>query len=403
MSSQIENILADIARNEYLRMKEAQHLSISLLAGDMGSVVYLYEYSRFDPSFQPFADDLLGKVLSGLRRVRPEVTYCNGVAGMVIGLYALYEQGFIEDFSSLLDDIDNYLNLSLNVMLQNNNHDFLHGFIGLGFYWLRRYKTGNADAIDPLVRVVKHLMQTSEKENEITKWPLPETKWGHRYNISLSHGCSSTIIMLCRMLEIPELKSSYGELIEQMIKGAVNYILVNRLDYNKFGCWFASSSLECEIPHRSRLGWCYGDLGISVALHEAGKTMQDSRLIDMSREVLEFSGQYRRNLERNYVYDACVCHGAAGIGLIYREMSRMLASPVITPTADYWRDAVIQQVIEGNEGFTFSFYDVSSREYKRKTGLLEGNVGVAMYLLNEIASSSLSNYLLITEKPLNCG
>ena len=393
----IDDILADIARREYNRMNDAQRLSIGLLAGDLGAVIYFYEYSRLDPKYQPLADILLEKVLSSLKNDRPEVTYCSGIAGTVTGLYAMSEQGFVADFSSLLDNIDNYLNCSLDIMLKNNNHDFLHGFIGLGFYWLRRYAAGNIQAIGPLARIVGHLAYYGEKDNEIVKWALPETKWGHRYNISMSHGCSSTIILLCRMLDTPELKSKYGEDIEQMIKGAVNYVLNNRVDPDSYGSWFTSSSLDCEAPHRSRLGWCYGDLGVSIALHAAGCTLHDSGLTDLSRKVLEYSAKYRRNLEQNYVYDACLCHGAAGVGLIFREMSRVLNSPILEESADYWRNAVVQQAIYGDGGYTFRFYDAHSKTYKEKTNMLEGNVGVAMYLLNEIACSSLPNLLLVTK------
>ena len=223
------------------------------------------------------------------------------------------------------------------------------------------------------------------------------SKWRKQYNISLSHGCSSTIILLCRMLEIPELRHHYGSLIEMLISGSVNYILCNRLDEDRYGCWFASASLECEQPHHSRLGWCYGDLGVSIALFYAGQALNDENLISISREVLEYSGQYRRNLEQNYVKDACLCHGAAGIGLIYRIMSQIFSSQILVNSADYWRDIVLQQVVDGEAGLSFSFYDVTSRSYQEKSNLLEGTVGVAMYLLNEIVGSKLPQLLLITQ------
>lgn len=130
----IDDILADIARREHQRLERAHELSISLLAGDLGSVMYLYEYSKLDSSYQPIGDKMLDRILYRLKYKSSVQTYCNGVAGLIMGLSALQEQGFIDDFSSLLDDVDHYLDSSLDIMLQYNNHDFLHGFIGLGFY-----------------------------------------------------------------------------------------------------------------------------------------------------------------------------------------------------------------------------------------------------------------------------
>lgn len=393
----IDNILSDIACRELQRLEHASDLSIGLLAGDLGSVIYLYEYSRINTYYQSFGDKMLDKLLSNLQFNATVKTYCNGVAGMVIGLYALKENGFIDDFSPLLGDIDYYIESSLDVMLQYNNHDFLHGFIGLGFYWIKRYQSSGHIAIRPLVKIIEHLKVGAEHDGNCIKWPIPESRLSKKYNISLSHGYSSTIILLCRMLEIPELRHSYGHEIEMLISGAVNYILCNRLDKERFGCWFASSSLECEQAHRSRLAWCYGDLGVSIALYYAGQALNDDNLAGLSCEVLEYAGMYRRNLEQNYVNDACLCHGAAGIGLIFREMSQIFSSQILANTADYWRRIVLNQVIEKRDGFSYSFYDVKSRSYQDKTSLLEGTVGVAMYLLNEIIGSSLPQLLLITK------
>lgn len=394
----IENILADIAQHERNRLGNSHELSISLLAGDLGSVLYLYEFSRLDSDYQRISDHYLDKLLSNLRNGYPVQTYCNGIAGLIVGLYALKDQAFIGDFSPLLREIDEYLDLSLNVMLQYNNHDFLHGFIGLGFYWIKRYQSSGQIAIPPLVKIIEHLQaKRVEHDGNCIKWTIPESRLSKKYNISLSHGYSSTIILLCRMLEIPELRDGYGNEIEILISGAVNYILSNRLDKDRYGCWFASTSLECEQAHRSRLAWCYGDLGVSIALYYAGQALNDNNLEGLSREVLEYAGMYRRNLEQNYVNDACLCHGAAGIGLIFREMSQIFHSPILKNSADYWRHTVLNQVIEKRDGFSYSFYDVKSRSYQDKTSLLEGTVGVAMYLLNEIIGSSLPQLLLITK------
>lgn len=396
--TQIEYILADIAQRERHRLDNSHELSISLLAGDLGSVLYLYEYSRLDSDYRRISDHYLDKLLSNLRNGSPVQTYCNGIAGLVVGLYALKDQAFIDDFSPLLGEIDEYLESSLDVMLRYNNHDFLHGFIGLGFYWIKRYQSSGQIAISPLVKIIEHLQAKRIKhDGNCIKWPIPESRLSKKYNISLSHGYSSTIILLCRMLEIPELRHSYGHEIEMLISGAVNFILCNRLDKDRFGCWFASSSLECEQAHRSRLAWCYGDLGVSIALYYAGQALNDETLVGLSCEVLEYAGMYRRNLEQNYVNDACLCHGAAGIGLIFREMSQIIPSQILANSADYWRRIVINQVIEKRDGFSYSFYDAKSRSYQDKTSLLEGTVGVALYLLNEIIGSSLPQLLLITK------
>ena len=45
----ISKVLECLSRHERERLENSRHLSVGLLAGDMASVTFLYEYSRFDP------------------------------------------------------------------------------------------------------------------------------------------------------------------------------------------------------------------------------------------------------------------------------------------------------------------------------------------------------------------
>lgn len=392
----IVNILDRLARYEQKRLEDSSRLSLGLLSGDMGSILFLYEYSRLNPSFQSAADASLDRVLEQLSSGNVISTYCSGVSGCIVGMDALCTSGFVDDFSQLLSPIDLYIASSQATMLRQNHHDFLHGFIGLGFYWLMRYCKNKAVAIKHLRQIIIHLQKTCEHSGFCVKWAQIETMWVKRYNISLSHGTSGTLILLCRVLKIPELEQSLGNEIREMIRGVVAYILQNRLDPVKYGCWFASSSLDCEQPHRSRLAWCYGDLGVAVALRAASVALNDESQSSLSLKVLEYAAQYRRNLKQNYVHDACICHGAAGIGLIFREMARINQSPLLFEAANYWRNIVLRCVVEDGQTCYYNYYDVSQKKFRRGSGILEGTVGVASYLLNEHSHSSLGKYLLIT-------
>ena len=55
--------------------------------------------------------------------------------------------------------------------------------------------------------------------------------------------------------------------IEELVAGTIGYILSQEIDRSKYGSCFPSQSLENgDEIHRSRLGGCYGDLGVAAAL-----------------------------------------------------------------------------------------------------------------------------------------
>ena len=390
-----KEIISSIAQREASRLAQAGELSVGLLGGDMGSVLFLYEYSRLDESYHSVADSMLDKVLASLHAKSHIPTYCGGVAGMAVGLDALNQNGFIGGLEDAMSPVDRNLSSSLTAMLRMNQHDFLHGFIGLGFYWLMRHRQGDkAHAAEQLGRILDHLGDSCERANGVVRWHLPESRLVRPYNISISHGCSSTVILLSGMLLSGVLPDRREE-IEVLLRGAVDYILQNRLDTARFGCWFASTSLDCERPHRSRLAWCYVDLGVAVALNRAAEALDDDSIRMLSSQVLEYSALHRRNLGQNLVFDACVCHGSAGVGLVMREMSRRLDSATLSDAADYWRDRTMDMAVDDAQGTTFPFYDVTAKRRTIRRSILEGDVGVAMYLLGEITDSPLAGFLLL--------
>lgn len=393
--NKVFDILTDIAQREAKRLMHSKELTVGLLSGDMGSIVFLYEYSQIDKSFLAIADEMLERLLKSLRQRHHISTYCSGIAGMAVGLHELHRKGYIDLDFHALTDFDRYIAAMQSFMLSNNQHDFLHGFIGLGFYWAMRLRQGeNSISTVQLARLVDYLARTSEFDRGAARWLLPPGKLTKPYNISISHGCSSTIILLCDLLELPQMQEHHP-IIRRLAGGGADYLLRNQISPEQYGCWFASTSLDCERAHRGRLAWCYGDLGVCVALARAGQVLADSSLTALSKQVLEYSASHRRGIAENQVRDACVCHGAAGVGVVFREMAEHFGSPVLADAASYWRDVVCQMAVYECDGVTFPYYDAVSHRLAHRTAILEGDVGVAMFLIGENRPSSLGTFLLI--------
>ena len=388
-------ILNDLAARVAARLFQKSYCSYSLLGNDFGEVMFLYYYSRIDNRYEHIADKLLGKVFHSMKYMPLIGTYCNGLAGLGYGLTILQEDGFIAICDEALQQLDERINSTLADYLQKGTIDFLHGFVGYGFYFLKRY------AIDPdnekrrLMSIVNRLHQLAIKQGDCIKWQFSDEP-EKRYNISLSHGMASVIVLLCKIADTVDLTTNERDGIEQTISGAVNYLLSQRIDHEKYGSWFVSSSIECEVTtRRSRLGWCYGDPGVSVALYDAGTTLNRTDLKDLATTVLEYAAVHRRNPIRNAIYDMGLCHGAAGVAQIFKTMAQRTQSSAMDDAWHYWDNMVERNARKLDDGtLEYMFYNPMEQKMEQKTGLLDGSAGIGLYLLN--AGNVLPQLLILS-------
>lgn len=391
---QVERILQDFAAKTSIRLNNRKQLNYSLLGGDLGDIIFLYHYSRIDAHYESIADGLLEKMLQSLSMQPRVATYCNGLAGLGVGLLILQQDGFISGVGSALGSIDPVISLSLASFVEDNNIDFLHGLIGIGFYLLERNNSSKEYSVSNLSKIVDYLDKSKISDGAIVKWRYNEKKLSKPFNISLSHGVSSIVVFFCRLIKSGALGENYNVKIKQMLQGAVQYLLSNRVDVDRLGCCFASSSLECDdYPHRSRLAWCYGDLGVATALLEAGNTLHDSSFRDIAIQVLLYCAK-RRDIKANYVNDFCVCHGSVGIAQIFRSQGVALGMKELLDAADYWEKDTLSRVVKDGHGrHTLLYYDPENGGFRESGGILDGISGAGLYLLGE--QTHLNKLLLL--------
>lgn len=363
----------------------------SLLTGNMGEILFLYYYSLVDKNYKEKAEILLDQLTESLSTPSYyQFSYCNGLAGFGLGIHLLAEGDFIENSPDMLDDIDLVLQHYLEQEIRLHHFDFLHGVIGMGFYFLKHYKYKPELSLVQLHKIVDYLEQTaiSDPHTHTVKWEIVDRHFPHqadiKFNISLSHGMSSIAIFLSRLLQMdinPEGK------VRKLLEEALNYILQQRIDEKIYGCYFPSTSLENPGPvNKSRLAWCYGDLGIGIALWHAGKVLNKKDLTDFAMEILEYSAE-RKDIRANYVWDAGICHGSAGITQIFFRMWQETKRPSLQAAYEYWKEQTycFGNRPEGPAGY--QSFDPTQQSWETKYYLLEGVAGIGLTLLSPVNSS----------------
>lgn len=83
------------------------------------------------------------------------------------------------------------------------------------------------------------------------------------------------------------------------------------------------------------MAWCYGDLGIGMAIWQSGKILKNEEYKKAGLRILMESTK-RRNLKEEGVLDAGLCHGSSGISMIFRRMYIETQQREFADAWDYW-------------------------------------------------------------------
>lgn len=312
-------------------------------------------------------------------------TFSKGITGCFWVLNHAKKNNLISMNLKSLDFYNKFLKNSMITEIKNDNYDFLHGAIGIGLYLLEKSK--NKSIYNYIGKLIDCLYEIKETENTGFKWYSlinSETEL-YGYNLSLSHGSSSIICFLSKVHS----KGFFQEKTKILLDGAIEYILKNGTK-NKEDFLYPSWVPKDNSYSTSRLAWCYGDLGIAIALYYAGVSTNNNDLINKSIENLTHTSN-RRDLIKENVLDACLCHGTAGIAHIYKRMYRNTGIEKFKETHDFWINETLKMAKfkDGLAGYK-KYQGLDSGEWRTEYGFLDGIAGIGLTLLSSISDEDPS-------------
>lgn len=356
-----------------------------LYEGQIGRLLFLSYYSHYKHDddvtikvaqlFDEYITNLYDSIL-----VNP--TFSAGITGIMVCVRHLTGKGFIDvEYNELENELWQYVDRSINMMLNENNLDFLYGVIGVGTYsLLNNFKTREIND-----KIVDCLNRYKIVSSDGYSWNM-RIRQGEEYgeNIGLAHGMSSVIIYLCKVLQ----RKAKDNLIVDLIIKAVNFIISNKNTDSAVGSIFPTINrkLNASNPH-SRLGWCYGDLGVALALWYAGKTLGDKRIKDFALYTFDDCAR-RRDQRATLIHDACFCHGTSGIAQVFRRMYYETGKENYRNAAEYWINETVN--LYTHEPSCYLFY--ANGVYRQEIDLLYGIAGIGLTLLAAQEDRSASDW-----------
>lgn len=371
---------------DILNKSTSSPYSYSLMGGKLGEIMFLYYYSLIDNTYEEKSNLLLDQLLENISAQNTTIvsSYCSGFAGLGFALHMLEENGFIEGSADMLDDIDLLISYQLNKEIQEDNYDFLHGVVGIGFYFLKHYKYRPEVSLAQIKKILAYLYDSAIYDDcGRVKWTMIDTYDENKVktNISLSHGMSSILIFLIRVLEINLIEDNTK--LVALANSTLDFLIAQQIDRNEYGSYFPNWALENTPVTRSRLAWCYGDLGIGIALWRSGKVLKRQDAIDLAKKVYIYSAT-RKDVQSTTVCDAGLCHGAAGVAQMFFRMSKEMQLPELYQTYQYWKEVTLKMAYHQDGIGGYKIYKPIENEWCAHSMVLEGTSGIGLFLLSEV-------------------
>lgn len=267
------------------------------------------------------------------------------------------------------------------------SYELLTGLIGIGVYALERWPISNACRC--LTRVIEQLSTMAQatpvgytfktlaapQANSVIKASSSATYY---CDLGLAHGIAGVIAFLGLVSQRSEaLRQHCLPLLENTV-----YWLWQHCRSETSVSWFADTLSDQLDPGKpSRLAWCYGDVGIAVAMLAASRGAKRADWRRLGQQLAMHAA--RRSLDSSQVVDAGLCHGAAGLGHIFNRLYQYTGEPVLRHAACFWFEHALNLPWQDNGIAGFSAFEYTAEQgwhWASDPGFLSGAAGIGLAL-----------------------
>jgi lantibiotic biosynthesis protein len=215
------------------------------------------------------------------------------------------------------------------------DYDVISGLAGYGIYGLERMP--RTIAADIVTRVVERLRDTAVHTDAGTCWHRKPEFLGVEgralspdgcYDLGVAHGVPGVLAVLAGAVATGVARDVAGPLLD----GAWRWMMANRLSPDAETTYAYSIPGRPQVPTRS--AWCYGDPGVAAAMYAAARRLGNTAWVGDALTIARRAAA--RPVERCGCVDAGLCHGTAGLALIYTRLWQASGEPVFADAARGW-------------------------------------------------------------------
>ncbi len=371
---EIHNIIADRKNNSHY----------GLLGGSLGEVLFLFYFGELirKENVAVIATQRLEDTIKTINSSKNVLfSFGNGISGLLWVMYHLNKCSYLTFDINNFNKYDRLIKETMNDKLTIGLYDYLHESLGMYLMFLSRNDN------DPEILDFVCKMDTIKINCDLNMgigWEYYLRSADRMViNLGMSHGLSSIIAILSKGYKVNS-NSLTKELIIESIKcllSAKSSTQNNSIFPNHV---FKNAKPISNKSSESRLAWCYGDLGISVALWHASQALGRK---DWEQEAIDtiLHASKRRGLVENGVVDAGLCHGTAGIAHIFNRMYGYTGLEELKEASNYWFAETLKMARFEDGLAGFKAWQGNERGRENEPGLLEGIAGIGLARISAVS------------------
>jgi len=340
-------------------------------------------------------------------------SYAAGIAGIRYTLHYLADSHFITPAEgAALDDAEPYLLRFAEERLQSGDYDLLHGALGIIMNHSSTISPFHSSTL-PLLHSLISLSQPTAANH--LSWSTTNPKTGTpEINLGLAHGIPSILLILSKYLfrepqanssrpkgavrepqanlsrpegaiREPQANSSRPEgairpsEARTLLESGMAFLLSCQLEPGANGSLFPHRIVDGKPDQPGRLAWCYGDPGVGAAVWQIGANCGRDDWKAEGVRILRRAAA-RQHAKENRISDACLCHGSAGLALIFYKMALLTGHEEFLDASDHWMRATLDYGHEEHYAGGYRYLTTGER-YISNYSLLEGLAGTGMAIL----------------------
>lgn len=347
----------------------------SLMYGRLGLALF-YNYAYTTLGNEVYYEEFSGHLLEAFdlfpKKTNPTLNLGNGYTGLAWAIQYLINTEAIDSNEDIIENFYETLKVFSDSCFKIKDYDIMLGGLGFGVFLLERLEKKDRDN---LFAIVQHMDEISLKDHDQIYWEQIINDGENRINLGIAHGLPGILFFLSKCY----INNINIKTCKRLLNRGCEYLMMQQLK-DKESC-YSFSIQNGQQQGITPLRWCYGDLGVGMALLLIGINTNNSTYYDAGLKIgLKCTD---RIAEIKSMPDVHICHGIAGVAHIFNRFFQYTKDMRFKQAACNAFEESFSRILDYKHYNTFTA-DKGDSGLIVMNGLMEGTAGIGMTFLAAI-------------------